>query len=204
MKKRVIAAFDFDCTITDRDTFLPFMRFVVGTPTFVLKLIKLSPVFIKHITGNVPRTVVKKEVIKEFLAGKKANEINSLAKEYSQTFAKLLRQEAKDRIKWHKSQGHVVILVSASLEHYLEPWANSNGFDYVFGTKLEIDNEGKLTGALKGSNCYGPEKVNRILEVYPNKDELIVYAYGDSKGDKELLEFAHHSYLRTWPNDENL
>jgi phosphoserine phosphatase len=44
-------------------------------------------------------------------------------------------------------------------------------------------------------NCYGEEKVRRIRASY-NLDEFNhIYAYGDSEGDKAMLDLAHeHDY----------
>lgn len=64
----------------------------------------------------------------------------------------------------------------------------------VLGTKIEIDLSGKLTGNFSSKNCYGQEKVNRLLEKEPDRTNYILYAYGDSAGDKEIIEFADYGY----------
>jgi phosphoserine phosphatase len=65
----------------------------------------------------------------------------------------------------------------------------------LIGTKLEVK-DGILTGQLATKNCYGSEKVRRIREIY-NIDECEhIYAYGDSRGDKELLDFADESFYQ--------
>ena len=39
-------------------------------------------------------------------------------------------------------------------------------------------------------NCYGQEKVNRFLQVEPDRKSYVLYAYGDSSGDKEMIALA--------------
>jgi phosphoserine phosphatase len=52
-------------------------------------------------------------------------------------------------------------------------------------TKVKPDLSGFIS-----KNCYGQEKVNRLLEVEPDRKNYYLYAYGDSRGDREMLAFA--------------
>ena len=65
----------------------------------------------------------------------------------------------------------------------------------TIGTKVEVDLDGKLTGRFLTKNCYGPEKVNRLLEIEPDRKNYFLYAYGDSRGDKEMLECADRGIM---------
>jgi phosphoserine phosphatase len=65
----------------------------------------------------------------------------------------------------------------------------------VVGTQIEVI-DGKLTGRFLSKNCYGQEKVNRILSLYPNRQDYHLTAYGDSRGDKEMLAFADESHFK--------
>lgn len=44
-------------------------------------------------------------------------------------------------------------------------------------------------------NCYGAEKVHRLLEIFPQRDSYTLVAYGNSDGDIPLLEFADSGVL---------
>jgi HAD superfamily phosphoserine phosphatase-like hydrolase len=99
-----------------------------------------------------------------------------------------------ERIQWHKAQGHKVVIVSASIACWLKPGCDRNGLELI-ATKLEIK-EGIVTGKLLTRNCYGIEKVNRVKEKYRLDDYETIYAYGDSRGDKELLELANESFYK--------
>ena len=66
----------------------------------------------------------------------------------------------------------------------------------VLGTKVEVDAVGCLTGRFSTPNCYGPEKVHRIEAVWPHREQYDVSAFGDSRGDKEMLAYADQAYFK--------
>jgi HAD superfamily hydrolase (TIGR01490 family) len=118
-----------------------------------------------------------------------------VANEYSlKHIDPILRPKAMERIQWHKEQGHKVVIVSASIACWLKPWCDRNGLELI-ATKLEIK-DGVVTGKLLTKNCYGKEKVNRVKELYNLNDYDYIYTYGDSRGDKELLELADKSFYK--------
>lgn len=67
----------------------------------------------------------------------------------------------------------------------------------IIGTKVQVV-DGKLTGRFLTKNCYGEEKVRRLLEQYPNRKEYKLVAYGDSRGDHALLDFADEGHYRAF------
>ena len=98
------------------------------------------------------------------------------------------------RVAWHREQGHALVIVSASLLAYLEPFAADHGFDHVIGVGLEVGDDGRLTGRLTGPNVRGPEKEVR-LRAWLGDGPRTMWAYGNSSGDRELLAMADHP---TW------
>jgi phosphatidylglycerophosphatase C len=100
-----------------------------------------------------------------------------------------LRPDVRARVEWHRSEGHELVLVSASPELYVAPIGRRLGFDDVLATRLEVDADGRLTGRLVGANCRGPEKVARLRQ-WRGDALVIAYAYGDSAGDREMLALA--------------
>jgi len=99
-----------------------------------------------------------------------------------------------ERVRWHTSEGHELLIVTASPELYVGPIGERLGFNAVLGTRLETDGNGRLTGALQGRNCRGAEKVERLRAWLGPTGDATVYAYGDSSGDRQLWEFADHAY----------
>ncbi|MEJ1959737.1 MAG: HAD-IB family phosphatase [Nitrosomonadales bacterium] len=88
------------------------------------------------------------------------------------------------------------MIISASLELYVQPWGTSAGFDDVIATKLEMAGDGCTTGKLSGANCFGIEKIRRLEALLGTREGYTLYAYGDSRGDRELLSSADYAYYK--------
>jgi phosphoserine phosphatase len=73
-------------------------------------------------------------------------------------------------------------------------------FDACLSSRLSLDAQGCVTGKLLGSNCWGIEKVARLQDwLQRPRNTYTLYAYGDSRGDLELLAAADHPYYRIIP-----
>jgi HAD superfamily phosphoserine phosphatase-like hydrolase len=92
------------------------------------------------------------------------------------------------------------VVISASLDLYVRPWAINAGFDDVLATHLQTHEAGLVSGKLAGANCFGIEKVRRLQALLGDRDGYTLYAYGDSRGDRELLSSADYAYYRQMPN----
>lgn len=199
---KTVAAFDFDGTLTFKDTFTSFLFFTHGNFKALIYLGLLVPYFVRYLLGGLTRGEIKEYVVSKFYKGFSLSELESLGLEYSKKFFhSWLREEGLQRLKWHQSQGHFCVLISASLNVYLPPFAKTLGFDHCFCTQVEVDRNGKLTGKLLGENCWGPEKVRRLKELL-KEEKTFIYAYGDSRGDKELLEFSDSPHFQKFPEGE--
>lgn len=198
-----VAAFDVDNTLTVRDCVVPFMKSVGG-------ISRLSKVLLTDIGETFQsvrrrdRDSLKMKFVDGVFAGKDAREVESLGIQFASKVAdKWLRSDVATRMRWHQEQGHVVILVSASLGAYLHPLGDLLEVDAVLCTELE-EKDGLLTGKLIGQNCRGKEKASRVQKWCQDSGlatEDLVYAYGDSSGDTELLELFSEP---TWVNDIDL
>jgi len=201
-----VAAFDVDNTLTVRDCVLPFMRTVAGFGRLTKVLFSnLGDTF--HCVRRRDRDAMKSKFVEGIFAGKDAREIESLGVRFASKIADgWLRSDVAARMRWHQEQGHVVILVSASLGAYLHPLGDLLEVDAVLCTELEEVN-GILTGKLDGKNCRGEEKASRVqkwCEGAGMNAEDLVYAYGDSSGDVQLLElFSHGTWVNTIDLEEN-
>lgn len=203
VKLPVVAVFDFDGTLTRRDSLLPFFRIAVGQWRFYWGLLMMSPALLGYILKLIPNWRAKEAMLTYFLEGLTQEKLQQLSQDFAnQKLPKLLRTEALQRLRWHQSQGHQTLLVSASLEAYLLPFALTMGFDQIIGTQLEIQNS-RLTGRILGKNCYGLEKVKRLTTLLGDLSGYCIYAYGDSRGDLELLGVANYPYYRTFQDMNN-
>lgn len=197
MKTLPIAIFDFDHTLTDRDSLLPFLFYIKGFWKTAYLLILLLPFFVRYLTGRLSRQHMKEKILAGFIAGKSWTDVQLLGKQYAdKQLDHYLKSEAMKRLNWHQAQGHRCILVSASLEFYLVPWAMRHGFEKVIASRLEVNEEGNVTGQLVGLNCWGPEKKCRLLAYLGSEEKAQLYVYGDSRGDREILALAHYPFYR--------
>jgi phosphatidylglycerophosphatase C len=195
MKARTVAVFDFDGTLTRRDTLLPFLRRTRGASRTSMALLANSLVLARGMVGDDDRRdAAKASVLRHLLAGQDVDELRAAADVFADVVLKRgLRSHMREQVRTHKSEGHELVIVTASPELYVGPIGSRLGFDAVLGTRLETDGNGRLTGRLDGRNCRGPEKVER-LRAWLGGGEATVYAYGDSSGDRQLWEFADHAY----------
>ena len=109
----------------------------------------------------------------------------------------IVKASAREKLDWHRSQGHRIVIVSANFEEYLSHWCQKEDVELI-ASRLETDPEGKITGKILGNNCHGQEKVNRIKAHLNVKDYEKIYAYGNSKGDLEMLAMAHEGFYRNF------
>jgi len=194
MKKR-IAFFDFDGTITTKDSTLSFIFFRYGKWKTRLGFLLVSPFYAAYLLKLISVQKAKEKVFQHFFRNEDV-EAFALA---SHQFAKevlptMERPKALEEIRKLKDNGAEVVVISASPEQWLTPWCKKVGASLI-STKLEIKN-GKLTGRIAGKNCRGKEKADRIQAKYDLSEFDEVYAYGDTKGDKPMLGLATFAFYQ--------
>jgi phosphatidylglycerophosphatase C len=188
---RPLAAFDLDGTLTRRDTLLPFLRRAVGREKAYRAVLASSlPLARALALGGTHRDRAKAAFLRGVLSGVPLATLAHAAEAFADhVLAHELRPDIRERVGWHRAEGHELVLVSASPEIYVAPIGRRLGFDEVLATRLEVDAAGLLTGRLLGANCRGPEKVVRLRE-WRGDALVLAYAYGDSAGDREMLALA--------------
>lgn len=194
MKKK-IAVFDFDGTITTKDTLLEFIKFNKGKFSFYWGFLLNLPYLIAFKLKIISNQAAKEKVLKFFFQ----NTPLTTFKNYCDSFSKnvlpdLIRQKALKEINRLQSEDITVVIVSASPQNWIQSWANEIGA-LLLASQLKIK-DGKITGKLLGKNCHGNEKVRRICEVFDLTEHEIVAAYGDSSGDKPMLALAKNSFYK--------
>jgi phosphatidylglycerophosphatase C len=198
--KPVVAAFDFDGTLTRRETLLPFLLHTLGTAAVVRHAIRLSATLGGYGLGMIRNDIAKERVFVRCFAGMRIDDLQQAGERFAaDVLPGLIRDTAMRRLDWHKQRGHRCVVISASLDLYVRPWAIKEGFDDVIATILEVKGDGRITGKLSGANCYGIEKVRRLDALLGARKDYSLYAYGDSRGDRELLSFADYPYYRLIP-----
>lgn len=194
MKK--VFAFDFDGTLTTRDTLLEFIRFACGTQKLLLGFLLYSPLLVLMKLRLYPNGKAKQKVFAHFFKGMSIRKFNALCNIFALTNRHLLRSDVVSQLEQALAEGAEVLIVSASIDNWVQLFFSnpSNPLLKVLGTKIEVV-DGHLTGRFLTPNCYGQEKVRRILALYPDRSEYHLTAFGDSRGDREMLAFADEAHL---------
>jgi HAD superfamily hydrolase (TIGR01490 family) len=190
-----LALFDFDGTITSSDSWTPFMRMAVRPVRIRMAMVALSPIVVGYRLGMISASRARQAAARVGFSGEPAGAIRQLGAQYAATVLPgTLQARALERIDWHKSQGDDIVVVSASLDLYLTPWCAERGLK-VICTTIE-EQRGTLTGRYVDGDCSGAEKVRRIRAQYDLSRYPIVYAYGDSGEDREMMALADKKYYR--------
>ena len=195
--RKVIAAFDFDGTIIKRDSLFVFIWYAVSIKRIVLSTLKVMPYLVLYKLKVIPNFKAKEKLFTALFKGVSIADFNILCKDFAVVIQKMVKPEALKRIEWHRQNGHEIVIISASVENWITPWATLNGIDTVLATQIQVI-DGLITGKFLSKNCHGAEKVNRLLQHLPDRENYILYAYGDSSGDKDLLQFADHKFYRVF------
>lgn len=189
-------AFDFDGTITTKDTFIAFIRFVKGDLRTFLGLLLYAPILIMMKLKLYPNWKAKQHLFTYFFKGMNMKEFKLKCNEFARHNKTLIRPLALIEIQKALKEGEKVIIITASIDMWVRPFFSELDKNiHIVGTKIE-EKEGKVTGHFVTRNCYGAEKVNRLKEIMPNRDSYELISYGDSRGDKELLEYADKGYFK--------
>jgi phosphatidylglycerophosphatase C len=215
----VVAAFDFDGTLTRGGSVWQFLTTVRGRSRVVAAGFVVAPkLALALLVGGRWVDAAKEALFVWTLKGLPADDVARQAAAFGTAhFHHRSRTAVLARLDWHRRQGHHVVIVSASPEYYVGPVARALGAQAVVATRLAIDDRGRLTGRFDGGNCRGAHKVSRLTawmkaslppnDASPNNSDgqshlarqasggtprgrPFLWAYGNSAGDRELLEAA--------------
>ena len=204
MKKKVYL-FDFDGTLTSADTLLEFIRYACGRRRFFIGFALFSPLLVLMKLHLYPNYLAKQRLFAWYFKGMSIDNFDLVCRCFAHHNQRLMRLKALDKLREIFHNNETLCVVSASIDNWVRPFfdniSKASRSDFrVIGTEVEVDTDGVLTGRFRTHNCYGAEKVRRVLEAMPqlksNRQDFWVIACGDSKGDKELLEFADEAHFK--------
>lgn len=190
---RQVAAFDFDGTLARRDTLMPFLAKLAGAGPFT----RATLAQVRRYRRD--RDAAKADLLRRLLTGRNAEDVETFGHDYAVGLHHLLRPEMMDTLRDHRAAGHELVIVSASLGFYLRPLGETLGIDHVISVEMAVE-DGRLTGELAAPNVRGPEKIRRLRGWLGDDADVELWAYGDSSGDRELLDAADHA---TWIGRKN-
>jgi phosphatidylglycerophosphatase C len=190
-----LALFDFDGTITQREMFADFMRAAVSTRRRLAGVPLFGPMLVGYKLGLVSGNAIRASVVHFGFRGMRADDVDAAGRRFAaHVLPTVLRPDALERIRWHQQQGDRVMVVSGALDVYLAHWCRRHGLGLICSV-LEARG-GVLTGRYRGAQCVGPEKSRRIRETLDLNEFPVVYAYGDTHEDLDMLQLAHRRYYR--------
>lgn len=200
----VVAAFDFDGTLTRGDTLLPFLLQVLGWRALFWSLLRCSPWLLAYAMRLLDNHRAKARLLRFCLGGRPAGELEAQARVFiAGHLAGAWRADMLDRLRGHQQAGHRCVIVSASPDIYLRAVAAHLGVADLLCTRLEV-RDGRLSGDMIGVNCHGQEKLLRLREWMARKFHdprgVTLHAYGDSRGDTAMLAAADYPVFcgRRW------
>lgn len=186
--KQNIAFFDFDGTISQRDSLFLFVKFLVGKKRFYWGILIHLHILLGYLVGILKNSYAKQRLTSYYFKDYEIQEFLLKCEKFQPILKSILKDSGLKRLHWHKEQGDKIVLVSASFKEYLIPLCEELGIDCI-ATALEVKDK-KLSGRFSTPNCYGIEKARRIKAKYNLDDFDKIYAYGDSRGDREMLDLA--------------
>lgn len=192
-----VVAFDFDGTLTTHDSYTAFLKWRAGPLRYAIGFLKLIPAAIAYL-GHRDRGRIKAAATREFLAGVSRERLEADAKAFAELMApRLLRPDAvRTWRRWGQRNAKLVI-VTASPEIVVAPFARGLGADVLLGTELAFDARERVVGSFTGPNCRGEEKVRRLRAAF-GPDIRLRAAYGDTSGDTEMLAIADEPGYRVF------
>ena len=197
--KNSIAFFDFDGTLTRKDSLLEFIKFYKGSFKTYSGILLLSPFLVAMKAGFLTTQEGKEKLLSYFLKGEDIKIFNAKCEQFAnELIPKIMRRDGLEELKNQLAKGQEVCIVTASAENWVAPYFSKMGIK-VLGTQLQIQ-DNKLTGKITGKNCKGAEKVRRIKKEYDLSKFDSIAAYGDTSGDKEMLTLATRKFYRYFKN----
>lgn len=192
---KTIYAFDFDGTLTTRDTLIEFTRYTYGKYWFFRVIMRHLHILILMKLHLYPNGKAKERFFNYLIRGLPVDIFDEICNEFVDGNRHLLRPKGMEAVRQAASSGCPVVIVTASIEQWVAPFFNGIEGVTIIGTKPEIV-EDRITGNFASPNCYGKEKVRRLLELYPDRNSYRLIAYGDSRGDRELLAEADEAHYK--------
>lgn len=195
-RKKEIVAFDFDGTLTRRDTLIAFACRERGALPVACWLARRALRLVAVKLGLRQGGEAKEEFFARFFGGMDERAFSLACQSFARHGAHLLRPKGMEAVAAAVGRGATVLIVSASVDRWVEPFfARFGGKVTVVGTQVEASG-GVITGRFASPNCNGAEKPRRILALFPDRQAYRLVAYGDSRGDREMLAMADEAHYK--------
>ena len=129
------------------------------------------------------------DIYMEAIKGLKNHRIEYIAKKIVEQKGDRVYTFTRDRIKWHKDNGHTLIIISGSPSELVAEMAEKYGFTDYIGAKYVVDENNEYTGEVipMWDSVSKDKAIDNFVKKYDiNLDES--YAYGDTAGDYTMFK----------------
>lgn len=198
-KPRILHLCDFDGTLTRGDTLFHFLRFAAGPLTWLRAMVLVPKCFLGlWLSGRWSKDRAKETLLSVFFKGRTRRDLEASGMAFcDQRLPAMMRRDLFTQLQLLVQQGEQVVIVSASLDIWLKPFCQTQGFELLC-TELEFKKNGassdempRFTGRFAVPNCNREEKARRVRAVYPLGQFDRIIAYGNSGGDEAMFALAH-------------
>ena len=183
--------FDFDRTLTARDTIFPLgLRLARMGPENGRKTARLAWALFLLKSRILSNHQFKERFCRVLLKGHLEQDVRALSRSFADDHvAPQLNRKMVETLFEHRGRGDEVYIVSSNFRFLLEAMSGHLDINGVIATEAETAN-GRFTGRLAGFACSGPEKLSRVLARFDTERVKNAVAYGDSADDGSLLQFV--------------
>lgn len=221
LSRPILAVFDLDGTLTTRDTSLPFIAFARGRSRLIGSMAAALPFLLADMSVAFKREAdaagrclervwgrweveFHQRLLRTMFQGMEQEAFLELGRRFAaEVMDAMVSPAGLEQVSWHRAKGHECILVTASIDCYVEPWGRRVGFDKVLGSRMAIDTLARVRGGFEGEPCWGEAKLCRLRDEVGPLDGYTVVVYGNEPGDLALLARADHavrvSARGSWP-----
>ena len=192
-KNKNLALFDFDGTLCKKDSFTGFIFYALSKRHIVKQGIKILPWIQAYYLNVYSAPAMRSRLFRAMFSNANALELQQMAREYATSLMSQLNRPLLKQLKQHQALGDDVVLVSASIDVYLKHVCELLNIDLICTHTEQVNNI--YTGQYTTPDCSSKQKRQRILERYHLADYAVIYAYGNSHEDQEMLALADHGYM---------
>lgn len=193
-----LALFDFDGTLTTRETFVDVLRACTPRWRIAAGRAVLAPCVLAYRAGRLSAGGMRAVASRVAFAGRDAAVVRARMRDAAFDVLPALECPAMiARLHAHRDRGDRVVVVSGNYEWLLAPWCDAHGVECL-ASRLEI-RAGRLTGRYDGAQCAGTHKPERVHAHVDVGAFDRVHAYGDTAEDDALLALAHVRTFRGQP-----
>lgn len=195
-----LAIFDLDYTLLDKDSEILWLEFVYRERLG-------EEAYLREVDGYLAEASTLELPIVEFqrlmlhpLTLYPWERLQELRQRYLQVIPGLVRPWMMERVRWHREQGHAVLLATAANCFIAAPVAEMLAFENMLCTQIERNGQG-FTGRLAGLSPFQEGKAILVQQWAAEQGLGLAgsWAYSDSHNDIPLLSLVEHPVAVT-PN----